>query len=683
MSRVMPRIARLPAFTIVLGLAATWPAAAQSIDYGAFEELFGEPVTTSATGTPQRASDIPANMEIITARTIRRSGATNIPDVLAHVVGVDVLRWGVTSADVSIRGYDAPFSPRLLVLVNGRQVYLDDWGRTQWDAIPVQLAEIRQIEIVKGPNAALFGFNAAAGVINIVTYNPQYDTINTGSIVGGTQGFAQASVVGTGHISDAANVRVSAGFTRANEFSNLLEAAQQLGLPQRSFQGSLSADALVRIDPDQEFELEATHSALSHLEAAAVWAPISSIYDISSIKGRYSANTGIGLIQAVAYTNFLHESGQFAGGFLGNSHVTFDNQKTVLQLQDSFKLGAHHTFRISSEYQHSVINTAPLGGGTVSYDIASASGTWQWQILPELSMTHAVRVDRLWLDRTGLLAAQIPLNNPQWNRQITEFSFNSGLVYKLSDSDILRLTAARGVQLPSLLEFGGLQFSTPFAAPTKLIFTGVPNISPTVVTNYELDWDHHLPQINALARAAAFYQTSDSLQTLTTGTLVPLPGGTVFNFPGNVGDSEEFGVELSAKGTLAGGWHWNIGYSPRLVRDHYLPGQPPSKAGVDFADTTPRHVIDVGGGWSDDNWEIDTAARFQSTFDGLMIHTSVPKFTFVQVGDYLTVDARVAYRITPNITLSVAGRGITMNTQKQTSIGTVDRQVFASIQATF
>lgn len=119
---------------------------------------------------------------------IRRSGATNIPDALAHVVGVDVLRWGVSSADVSIRGYDTPYSPRLLVLVNGRQVYLDDWGRTQWDAIPVQMAEIRQIEVVKGPNTALFGFNAAAGVINIITYNPLYDTINTASVNGGTQG---------------------------------------------------------------------------------------------------------------------------------------------------------------------------------------------------------------------------------------------------------------------------------------------------------------------------------------------------------------------------------------------------------------------------------------------------------------------------------------------------------------
>jgi outer membrane receptor for ferrienterochelin and colicins len=668
---------RRGAITALLGMTAAGPVAAQSIDYGAFEELFGEPVTTSANGTPQRPSDVPADMEIITAEMIRRSGATNIPDALAHVVGVDVLRWGVSSADVSIRGYDTPYSPRLLVLVNGRQVYLDDWGRTQWDAIPVQMAEIRQIEVVKGPNTALFGFNAAAGVINIITYNPLYDTINTASVNGGTQGLAQASVVGTAKLGDAGGLRVSAGAYRADEFSELQTFARQAGQRQQMGQGSVSADLQLRIDEDQVFELEATHSGLSHMEAVAVWLPISNDYDISSIKGRYSANTPIGLVEAVAYTNFLHESAQFGSQLLGLTNVTFNNQKTVAQLQDVFKLGADHTFRIAVEYQHSRINTSPLGGATVGYDIASASGMWQWQILPELSLTEAARVDVLWLGRTGALAPEIPLDNSQWDRQITEPSYNIGLVYHPAEGDTLRLTSARGVQLPSLLDFGGLQFAVP-----GLVYTGSPMIEPTIVTNYEVDWDHRLQALNAITRAAVFYQTSDNLQTVTSGILLPLPSGTLLNTSGNVGNSAEFGIELSAKGTLPGGWHWSVGYSPRLVQDHFLPDQPTTQTGVDFAHTTPRQVVDIGGGWSNGKWEIDAAARYQSTFDGLVAAPDAT-FTAVRIDNYLTLDARVAYRMTPNVTFSVVGHGITMSNQRQTSIGTVDRRVFAAIQATF
>lgn len=114
---------------LVRGLGS--PARAQTINYGGFEQMFGEPVTASATGTPQRPGDVPANMEIITAEEIRRSGAANIPDVLKHVTGMDVLRWGTTSADVAVRSYNTPYASRLLVLINGRSVYLDDFERAQ------------------------------------------------------------------------------------------------------------------------------------------------------------------------------------------------------------------------------------------------------------------------------------------------------------------------------------------------------------------------------------------------------------------------------------------------------------------------------------------------------------------------------------------------------------------------
>jgi outer membrane receptor for ferrienterochelin and colicins len=671
----MRRIA-LAAVVLLFGAGAAW---AQSIDYGAFESLFGEPVTTSATGTPQRRSDVPVNMEIITADDIRRSGATNIPDALAHVVGVDVLRWGISSADVSIRGYDAPFSPRLLVLVNGREVYLDDWGRTQWDAIPVQLAEIRQIEIIKGPNTALFGFNAAAGVINIITYNPLYDTVNAASVTDGTQGFVQGSAVTTARLGDAGGLRLSAGGYRADEFSNLGSIAQQRGLARTTWQGTASADLQVHIDSNQEFELEVTHADLRHLEVVTGWVPIASTYDTSSIKARYSASTSIGLLQLTAYTNFVNEEGRFGGGILNLQTLKFDSEKTLVQVQDLFKLGPVHTFRISAEYQHDTVNTSPVAGGTVGYDIGSLSGMWNWQILPELSLTAAPRVDVLWLDRSGVLTPGLPLTNADWSRQIVEPSFNVGLVYDATDRDVLLLTIARGAQLPSLIGFGALQFSF---LSLGLVYSGSPFIKPTAITNYEVDWDHRFPALNTTTRAAVFYQTSDSLQTITSGTLLPLSPRLFFNFSDNVGDSDEIGLELSAKGTLPGGWRWSISYSPRLVRDYFLPLQTPDQTGVDFEHTTPRHVVDLGGGWSSGKWEIDAAARFESSFEGLT-GTRAALFTTTEINNYLSLDARVAYRIRPNLTFSVIGHGITASKQVETSIGSVDRRVLAQLQAKF
>ncbi len=103
--------------------------------------------------------------------------------------------------------------------IDGRQVYADYYGFTPWSTLPVELSDIRQIEIVEGPNSALFGFNAVGGVINIVTYDPLYDDVNTASITGGTQNLVQGSGVATFRMGDTAGLRVSLGGRGNDDFS--------------------------------------------------------------------------------------------------------------------------------------------------------------------------------------------------------------------------------------------------------------------------------------------------------------------------------------------------------------------------------------------------------------------------------------------------------------------------------
>ena len=204
---------------MLLLLASTAiPAAAQSIDHDAFEQMFGEPVTNSATGQPQRASEVPVEMDIVTAEDIRRSGADNIPDVLRFVAGLDVRRYGGQDAEVGIRGYNTALNPRVLVLLDGRQVYEDDYGATVWPMIPVAMSAIRQIEIIKGPSAALYGFNAVSGVINIVTYDPLTDKVNAAQAEGGSQSQAYGEAVATAQVPGRAGVRLSAEGFHSTEF---------------------------------------------------------------------------------------------------------------------------------------------------------------------------------------------------------------------------------------------------------------------------------------------------------------------------------------------------------------------------------------------------------------------------------------------------------------------------------
>jgi len=73
--------------------------------------------------------------------------------------------------------------------------------------------------VVKGPNTALFGVNAATGVINIITYDPMRDDVNTLTTRGGTQGYGAVSAAATARVSDVGGLRVSVGSFRAREFS--------------------------------------------------------------------------------------------------------------------------------------------------------------------------------------------------------------------------------------------------------------------------------------------------------------------------------------------------------------------------------------------------------------------------------------------------------------------------------
>jgi iron complex outermembrane receptor protein len=92
---------------------------------GGFQsEAYGRVVVT-ASRYGQDPLDSPSSVTILTEDDIRQSGATSIPDLLRQVVGVDVMALSSGKPDVSIRGFNRELSNKVLVLVDGRSVYLD------------------------------------------------------------------------------------------------------------------------------------------------------------------------------------------------------------------------------------------------------------------------------------------------------------------------------------------------------------------------------------------------------------------------------------------------------------------------------------------------------------------------------------------------------------------------------
>ena len=85
------------------------------------------------------------------------------------VPGMEVADLASGNAAVTARGFNGRFSNKLLVLIDGRAIYLSTLSGVLWDQQLPPVEDIERIEVVRGPGATLWGANAVNGVINIVT----------------------------------------------------------------------------------------------------------------------------------------------------------------------------------------------------------------------------------------------------------------------------------------------------------------------------------------------------------------------------------------------------------------------------------------------------------------------------------------------------------------------------------
>src|SRR5580658_560306 len=124
---------------------------------------------TSASKKEQTLSRVAAAMFVIAQKDIQQSGATNIPDLLRMVPGLDVAQIDSNTWAISARGFNEEFSNKLMVMVDGRSVYTQTFGGVFWNVLDLPLEDIEQIEVIRGPGGSIWGANAVNGVINIIT----------------------------------------------------------------------------------------------------------------------------------------------------------------------------------------------------------------------------------------------------------------------------------------------------------------------------------------------------------------------------------------------------------------------------------------------------------------------------------------------------------------------------------
>jgi outer membrane receptor for ferrienterochelin and colicins len=465
---------------------------------------------------------------------------------------------------------------------------------------------------------------------------------------------------------------------------------------------ALSLDGLFRVADDVHAGLEVTYTESDVLEYSQVASPIGSEYRTQSVKGSVTAETRLGLLEGVVYHNRLDQTVDVRSLPFD---FDIDNEVTVARVQDLFKVGAPHAFRVGLEYRHNTMDTVPLESGEVSYDVYAASGMWDWAIAERVALVNAVRVDHLELDRDGAINLLFPFDNDDYDRDITEFSFNSGLVLRPTDRETVRLLVGRGVQLPSLIEFGQELLTTvtvipPGGGPVDIPFgqTGNPNLDPLTVMSYEVSYDRRVDAIDGRARASVFYLQSDNLRTQSpitadfpvAGPLAPFFPGPTFSSPTTavpfgtvieVGDSDSFGVELGLEGRFAGNWDWGLAYTFQVVDDDLTVNRGGRLThAVDFENSQPAHKVNAHLGYTRGPWTADFFVHYVSDYDMLRFDEPT-RIVQEDISDYVVVTPRLGYQVNDNLSLDVSA--LNLFDHEETVGGEVESLVLVSGKLTF
>ncbi len=127
-----------------------------------------ETVVVSATRTETPVSQLGQSVTVITREQIENTRASSVTDLLRQVPGVDFRSTGPhsTSTNLGLRGL---LGYHTKVLING--IPVQDSALTQQVPIlnDINVEDIQQIEIVRGPSSTVYGSNALGGVVNIIT----------------------------------------------------------------------------------------------------------------------------------------------------------------------------------------------------------------------------------------------------------------------------------------------------------------------------------------------------------------------------------------------------------------------------------------------------------------------------------------------------------------------------------
>ena len=178
-----------------------------------------EEVVVTATKTERTLQEVPVAVSVVTADTIEKANIVDLMDLKAVVPSLDARQYqSTTNATFFIRGFgngsnNPGIEPSVAVFIDG--VY-----RSKIQGQISDLPLVERIEVLRGPQSTLFGKNASAGVVNIVTKKPSFEEFTSMTTSFGNYNSKQAKIYNTGPLNETMAYSVSANINTRDGQSN-------------------------------------------------------------------------------------------------------------------------------------------------------------------------------------------------------------------------------------------------------------------------------------------------------------------------------------------------------------------------------------------------------------------------------------------------------------------------------
>ncbi len=130
------------------------------------------PITVTTSKTEEKVLDAPAAVEVVSSLDIQERPSTTTIDHVKNKAGVDVIQTGVQSSYVVVRGFNNIFSGASLTMTDNRISRVPSLRANISHLTPTTNMDLDKVEVVLGPGSALYGPNAANGVIHMLTRSP-------------------------------------------------------------------------------------------------------------------------------------------------------------------------------------------------------------------------------------------------------------------------------------------------------------------------------------------------------------------------------------------------------------------------------------------------------------------------------------------------------------------------------